>query len=61
MLDEANFDKGLKDFSETFHDAGQFYWRTSDAWCSERLIFGPSAGVVKIPRHRVQDIDNLED
>ena len=61
MLDEANFDKRSQDFSETFHDAGQFYWGTSDAWCSERLIFGSNAGVVKIPRHRVQDIDNFED
>ena len=50
-----------QDLTETWHDAGQFYWGTSEAWCGGRPIFGEGAIPIKLPRHRVQDIDTLED
>ena len=50
-----------QDLTETWHDAGQFYWGTSEAWCEGRPIFGEGAIPIKLPRHRVQDIDTLED
>lgn len=50
-----------QDLEETWHDAGQFYWGTAEAWRAARSIFGESSLPAKLPRHRVQDIDTLED
>lgn len=50
-----------QDLEEAFHDAGQFYWGTVDAWLAERPIFAPASVPVRLPRHRVQDIDTEED
>ena len=50
-----------QDLEETYHDAGQFYWGESAAWLEERPIFSEGAVPVKLPRHRVQDIDTLDD
>lgn len=50
-----------QDLPEAFHDAGQFYWGTPDAFGQQRPIFGPRSRPLMIPRHRVQDIDTEED
>lgn len=50
-----------QDLEEAWHDAGQFYWGSAKAWCEERPIFGEDSVPVKLPRHRVQDIDTPED
>lgn len=50
-----------QDLEEAWHDAGQFYWGTADAWCEERPIFCENSVPVSLPRHRVQDIDTPED
>lgn len=50
-----------QDLEEAFHDAGQFYWGRTSAWLEGRPIFGPCSVPVVMPRHRVQDIDTLED
>lgn len=50
-----------QDLEDGWHDAGQFCWGTSEAWCEERAIFGEGSVPVKLPRHRVQDIDTPED
>ncbi|MBT2786011.1 MULTISPECIES: pseudaminic acid cytidylyltransferase [unclassified Halomonas] len=50
-----------QDLEEAWHDAGQFYWGTADAWLEEKPIFGEDSLPVKLPRHRVQDIDTSED
>jgi len=50
-----------QDLEEAWHDAGQFYWGAAKAWCEERPIFGEDSVPVKLPRHRVQDIDTPED
>ena len=50
-----------QDLEEAWHDAGQFYWGTCEAWCGENPIFGEKSLPIKLPRHRVQDIDTLED
>jgi N-acylneuraminate cytidylyltransferase len=49
-----------QDLPEAFHDAGQFYWGTADAWTGRRPIYGRALPLM-IPRHRVQDIDTPED
>ncbi len=50
-----------QDLEDSFHDAGQFYWGTSMAWKMNDSIFTSLSLAIKIPRHRVQDIDTLED
>ena len=54
-----------QDLPEAYHDAGQFYWGTAEAWAAagagtRSIMSGDSAAVV-LPRHRVQDIDTPED
>ncbi|EDM47386.1 acylneuraminate cytidylyltransferase [Marinobacter algicola DG893] len=55
------FQTRSQDLEEAWHDAGQFYWGTVQAWLEETPIFGEGSVPVKLPRHRVQDIDTQED
>ena len=61
MFNPEFFNTRSQDLEEAWHDAGQFYWGTSKAWLDENPIFEESAVPVILPRHRVQDIDTLED
>ena len=61
MFDPDQFATRSQDLEEAWHDAGQFYWGTAEAWRSGPVIFGPDSVGVPIPRHRVQDIDTPED
>lgn len=61
MFNPEHFTTRSQDLEEAFHDAGQFYWGTAKAWLEGRTIFTPSSSPVMLPRHRVQDIDTLED
>lgn len=61
MFDANNFNTRSQDLEEAYHDAGQFYWGKTEAWLSEKMIFGPESTAVILPRHRVQDIDTPED
>ena len=61
MFQPGSFNIRSQDLEEAFHDAGQFYWGRASAWLSGKMIFGPDAAAVLLPRHRVQDIDTAED
>jgi N-acylneuraminate cytidylyltransferase len=50
-----------QDLEPAYHDAGQFYWGTSEAFLGDKLMFSPDAVPVILPRHVVADIDTLED
>jgi pseudaminic acid cytidylyltransferase len=50
-----------QDLEPAYHDAGQFYWGTTEAFLENRPIFSDSAVPVVLPSHLVQDIDNEED
>lgn len=50
-----------QDLEPAYHDAGQFYWGTPDAWLEERRMFAAGTRPVILPRSRVQDIDTPED
>lgn len=50
-----------QDLPEAWHDAGQFYWVDVGRYLQERKLFSADAVPVVLPRHRVQDIDTLED
>lgn len=61
MFYPEHFNMRSQDLEEAFHDAGQFYWGRSEAWLEQRMIFGHTSVPVVLPRHRVQDIDTMED
>jgi len=61
MFNPEHFQTRSQDLEEAWHDAGQFYWGTAQAWLEEQPIFSEQAVPVKLPRHRVQDIDTAED
>lgn len=50
-----------QDLPEAYHDCGQFYWATTDFMLSEKEFMDGDAVGIRIPRHRVQDIDTEED
>jgi len=50
-----------QDLPEAYHDAGQFYWGTAEAFKEAKPVFSSYSQVVLLPRKRVQDIDTQED
>lgn len=50
-----------QDLEEAFHDAGQFYWGTAEAFINGHVLFSDASVAVVLPRHLVQDIDTEED
>lgn len=61
MFNPEHFSTRSQDLEEAWHDAGQFYWGNAQAWLNEQAIFAENSMPVKLPRHRVQDIDTPED
>ena len=61
MFDPSQFAKRSQDLEDAYHDAGQFYWGKASAWLAGAPIFTHAAVPVMLPRHRVQDIDTMED
>ncbi len=49
-----------QDLEETFHDAGQFYWCTTEGFKARKDLM-KDAKPIHIPRYLVQDIDTPED
>lgn len=50
-----------QDLEDAYHDAGQFYWGRAEAFINNYPTFSEHAVPIILPRHRVQDIDTLED
>lgn len=61
MFHLEHFNTRSQDLEEAWHDAGQFYWGRVRAWRESPVIFTSNAIPIKLPRHRVQDIDTEED
>jgi pseudaminic acid cytidylyltransferase len=61
MFHPENYDKRSQDLEKAYHDAGQFYWGRSDAWCSGKMVYASYSIPIILPQTRVQDIDTLED
>lgn len=61
MLWPENEAMRTQDLPETFHDAGQFYWGTPQAFRSCPGVFNARSVPVILPRHLVHDIDTAED
>jgi N-acylneuraminate cytidylyltransferase len=60
-IDATQMGKRSQDLEECYHDAGQFYWGTKDAFLSGQRTFAAHSIPIILPRHLVQDIDTLED
>lgn len=50
-----------QDLPPVYHDSGQFYWGTREAWMERRPFFGPRTRFVELPPWRACDIDRDED
>lgn len=49
-----------QDLEEAYHDAGQFYWGSPEAF-ARLSLFDSGSSLVLLPRHLVTDIDTPED
>jgi pseudaminic acid cytidylyltransferase len=61
MFYPERFTTRSQDIENAYHDAGQFYWGTAQAWKTNTVLFGADSAAIKIPRRFVQDIDTEED
>ena len=61
MFSPEFFNTRSQDLEEAWHDAGQFYWGTAQAWLQKHTVFSPSSNIISLPSYRVQDIDTLSD
>jgi pseudaminic acid cytidylyltransferase len=52
--------KRTQELELAYHDAGQFYWGSADAWTRNQRIHSSGAGYV-VPEWRAVDIDTDED
>lgn len=61
MFHPENRDVRLQDLEPAYYDAGQFYWRLSDALLRNVPVFSERSIGLVIPQWRVCDIDTPED
>ncbi|MBL4876839.1 MAG: pseudaminic acid cytidylyltransferase [Cohaesibacteraceae bacterium] len=61
MFQSHHFYTRSQDLEEAYHDAGQFCWGRVNAWLENKAAFLADTVPIILPRHRVQDIDTLED
>ena len=61
MFTPEHFNTRSQDLEEAWHDAGQFYWGTAQAWLQKHTVFSPNSNIISLPSYRVQDIDTLSD
>ena len=61
MFFPSNFNTRSQDLEESFHDAGQFTWGKTQIWLEGIPSYLSNSLPIRLPRHRVQDIDTFED
>lgn len=61
MFWPENQEMRSQDLPEAYHDAGQFYWGTPQAFSKHDGMYTSHAVPVLLPRHLVHDIDTPED
>jgi len=60
-INQTSINSRSQDLTETYHDAGQFYFAPPKIWFEEKSILSRKNIPLIIPRYRVQDIDTIED
>lgn len=59
---KENIGKRSQDLPDTFHDAGQLYVANTSTWLDKsKRVFSKHSRMLKLPSHKVQDIDTIED
>lgn len=61
MFQPENFSTRSQDLTPAYHDAGQFYLARKDAVLNDVSSFPDQTSILVLPRHRVVDIDTMED
>ncbi len=61
MFEPENYSTRSQDLTKAYHDAGQFYLARKNAVLNDVLPFSDQSSILVLPRHRVVDIDTLED
>jgi pseudaminic acid cytidylyltransferase len=61
LFQPEHYESRSQDLEPAYHDVGQFYAGTRQAWLEERALFTARTKLLRIPRARVQDIDTQED
>jgi len=56
-----NFYTRSQDLEEAYHDAGQMYWGTPEAFTEKLRFYDKHSAPVIVPNHLVQDIDTPDD
>ncbi|MDX1677260.1 pseudaminic acid cytidylyltransferase [Arsukibacterium sp.] len=50
-----------QDCASLYHDVGQFYYGTTQAWLSNTDFYQQKVAAVSLPKYRAHDIDNPDD
>ena len=61
VFESTQFNARSQDLEEAYHDAGQFYWGRAATWISQSPLYSKFAIPLLLPRHRVHDIDTMDD
>ena len=61
MFNPELFETRSQDLIDSYHDAGQFYWGTTEAYLKQKGFYSARSAPVMIPSYRVQDIDTVAD
>ena len=61
MIFKDHYNSRSQDLPEVYHDAGLFYWAKPEIWKKKPEGFSEKNSIIKIPNHRIQDIDTLDD
>ncbi len=61
MVSPEMYSVRSQDLETLYHDAGQFYWASRNAWLIATNPYQLRTKPLILPRTRVQDIDTLED
>jgi len=61
MIDQQSHQMRTQDCRPRYHDTGQFYWGTSDAWFSGRPFFGSNSSFIEVASIHAHDIDTQDD
>lgn len=61
LLQPENLAIRTQDLPPVYHDSGQFYWGTREAWMKGRPIFGEQTRFIELQPSDAWDIDNPDD
>ncbi len=61
MISPENYNKRSQDLSSSYHDAGQFYWSSSEVILEKKILFTENTGAIIFSDKVAQDIDTIDD